>query len=433
MIDRYADDEIREIFADHTRYTGWRQIELHYAVARYRTGDKFVPMPILAKMEQFPLPRLTDIRLAERRLGHDVVGFLEAWTRAMPPEVSAQVHAGLTSSDLVDNHHFVSLTKSSFAIRRRLDSLGNLLSKLSAMHAGTARAGRTHGQVGEPTTWGWRLFVWQNSAIALSNEWDNLRRQLAVLKTPGAVGSMAFLGNDVANAVAHVRGVVLVPSTQVIPRWRQMAWAAWLLQAVSLCEEIALEVRLSSRTEVGELMEGGTNKRVGSSAMPHKRNPIVAEQLSGLGRVARSHFAAIAETAGALHNERDISNSSVERLVVPDLAELTAYMVSKTIELISNLQIDPERMRVQAYAPLSGNQVAFSSAMQFVMQTKHGVPVVEANMILKQAYDTPIGSQRHIEQNVLAYDQDFSYSQFMKEVRALAANGGQALKDFKPF
>ena len=382
MIDRYRNEDIREIFSAQMRYDMWRQVEVDYIKARRVVfGDESVTDEIRIEIEETPTPHAGTVEGRERKLGHDVMGFLDAWTEEMSNEAASKIHYGLTSSDLVDNTLFQQMYFAGNTAWELAEGLAHILQAMRHEHQITVRAGRTHGQKAEVTTWGWRCVVWYDSLQSLMEEWHtSVAEQVNVIKTPGGVGNMQILGDHVPIVVAQVRGATLAASTQVIPRQRMMAWAGWLLRLVSVCETIALEVRLSSRSETGEMLEGAAKDRVGSSAMPHKLNPIGSEQISGLARVARAYFASIAETAGVLHNERDISNSSVERIVVPDLAELTAYILQSTGNIVQNLQLDPGRMFQNAMIPRS-------SLIQARLQ-ELGLPYMTANRMTRDWAET---------------------------------------------
>jgi adenylosuccinate lyase len=379
MIPRYRNDAIAEIFSDTWKLNQWRHTELDYLVARNRFDSNRVPIEIVREATKYLPPLVGTVNSIERETGHDVVAFLQAWTADMPNSVAAYIHYGLTSSDLVDNTLFRQLYTSSMVIRESAMLLKDTCQAAAFEHRATLRPGRTHGQLAEVTKLGWRFRVWATTVIELLDEWDIfLGQHLNVIKSPGAVGDMKILSEPVAQFVAEYRHQQLVPSTQVIPRQRVMAWASWCLRLVSVVEEIALEIRLSSRTELKEMRERDTVNRVGSSAMPHKRNPVSSEQLNGLARVARSHFAAIAETAGALHHERDISNSSVERLVVPDLAHITAYSLETVVNLLGTLVVDKEAMADHAM------DVPDSAAKMAQLQ-EQGIPYIVAHKMLRGA------------------------------------------------
>jgi adenylosuccinate lyase len=376
VIDRYKNLAIRSVFSDSYKHINWRQIEVDYLTARKLLGDPDVTDEILKEVLRTPAPVPEFVAEVEHSYGHDVVAFLAAWTVKMSDATKSQVHLGLTSSDLVDTTFFEQLRAASFLINAELSRVHDQMKRFQKYYEGQTRPGRTHGQLAEPSLVSHRFNVWAETAWDLRVEGGRLIERLKVMKTPGAVGTARLLGMPVAQRVARTRQLTLVPSTQVIPRQRVVAWAAWCVQVVSLVEEIALEIRLSSRSEMAEMEEGNAARRIGSSAIPHKRNPIQSEQLSGLGRIARGYFAAVAETAGSLHHERDISNSSVERTVVPDLAELTAYMLNQVFLIGANL-------RVNVGAMIKNGRFLDSAKAQFQLQ-RMGIPYLVARRLAAQ-------------------------------------------------
>lgn len=348
MIERYRDHYATTLFSTQNQYANWRAVELAYLRARLAEGDATVNETLIKHVEAFRLPTDYEVSVEESDTGHDVVAFLRAWTKNMSPEAKAQIHRGLTSSDLVENTLFQQLRCVTERANSMLVAISDRLMDLEELYRNSPRMGRTHGQDAEPTTLGWRIRVWRWTLGALRTQGKFVMDELTVMKSPGATGNMRLLGEMVALRVAVDLRADLLPSTQVIPRQRLIMWAGWLVAIGSLIEEIALEIRLSSRSDVGEMMEGAANDRVGSSAMPHKKNPIGSERLSGLGRLVRSNFAAIAETAGALHHERDISNSSVERVAVPDLSHLILFMLEQLKQILGQLRLNEPKMNQNA-------------------------------------------------------------------------------------
>lgn len=376
MIGRYEDDRITEIFSSQHTTKLWAEVEITYLEARRREGDQAVTLSVINEVRRATIPTDAELAEAEHSFGHDVVAFLYLWTLNMTDEAASVVHAGLTSSDLVDNALFTQIRDASHVIHQGMNALNQTLIQLANRHKDTVRIGRTHGQQAEPTTFGWRFVVWQNTLSYLRCEaYSAVVDALRVFKSAGAVGKPTLLGDAVAQAAAQQFGLPYLASTQVIPRQRLITWAGWMVAVASLLEEIALEIRLSARTEVGELQEGATVRRAGSSAMPHKRNPIQSERISGLARVVRSNFGAIAETAGNLHNERDISNSSVERIVIPDTCHLVTFMLREMLEILDELHVDTHIMSVRGWREGSARKL-------FDLQ-KDGVPYMVARSMLQ--------------------------------------------------
>lgn len=326
MIDRYRHPSLDVLFSHHQRLEYWRGAALELMALQ-------APEEAVTLATDAPHPTITNHQRQEAIVGHDVVAWLQLWAEGMPPTAAVWLHRGLTSSDIVDNAHFEMLSNVTRVIAAETNMLSQRVYNLIGEHSETFMLGRTHGQAAEPLTFGHKAKVWFSMLAAVSMTLSDVRVRLAVRKTPGAVGTRALFDSE---------PLLMVESTQVIHRERQIQWAAACLQIVSVCETITLEIRLMARSGVAEVREGA--RRKGSSAMPHKKNPIQSERVSGLARMARAHFAAIAESAGNLHDERDISNSSVERVAVPDLAHLTATIVKETANILQNLVVDQEQM-----------------------------------------------------------------------------------------
>lgn len=339
MIERYMDPAINSVMSDSARYERWRWVALsHLAIA---TEKGMVPETALAQARATPAPTMAEVTTMEQETGHDLVAFIQAWTATMPDQRLARfVHHGMTSSDVVDTAHFTALVDAAKIIEDRAAELARTLQADAIKYKAAYRLGRTHGQAAEPTSWG---LVLHNMAIALEYALLNLQHtynHMPTWKVPGAVGTDPFGRNDWR---FHRRfGKTAGAGSQVVGRDVQYRWAAAVVDVVLVCERIAMEVRLSSRSEVREVREGAV--RIGSSAMPHKHNPIQAENISGLARVARGMLSPIMETV-TLHHERDISNSSVERTAVVDLAHLAATIARRTNRMMVNLEVDTQRMQ----------------------------------------------------------------------------------------
>lgn len=332
MIDRYTDPLIEDIFSQQRVIERWREAGLRSLIGLVNVG--LAPQEAVDAAAAAGTPTPAEVREREQVTGHDVVAFLHEWDAKVDnEEFSRWVHRGLTSSDLVDNAHFEALFLTTQLYLSKIGRFSMALTSAATTHSKTYMLGRTHGQVAEPTTWGHRLYVF-NSVLGRAQA--NMRRTrdaMMVRKVPGAVGTSSLYTGQV--------DPWQIPSTQVIPRDIQVAWAMACVQVVNACEAVALEIRLLSHHGVAEVREGAN--RVGSSAMPHKHNPIGAENICGLARVARATLFPIMETQQLWH-DRDISNSAIERTMVPDLAHLTATILTRTTALVSNLEVDVQQM-----------------------------------------------------------------------------------------
>jgi adenylosuccinate lyase len=345
MIERYTLPEMAAVWTDTARMGRWLEIELLATEAQAELG--MVPVAA-AKACRERAPLVDDEFVAavgerERTTDHDVAAFVDIVQDRIGTPAAAWIHFGLTSSDIVD-------TALCWALRDAVDLLlaasGNLLRTLVPLahaHLDTAMIGRTHGIHAEPTTFGAKVALWALQVDRDRARLRSARDAVAVCKLSGAVGTYSNVDPAVEAHVGAALDLRPVPATQVIARDRhaEFLWACAAVAATG--EAIAVELRHLQRTEVAEVREGFKPGQKGSSAMPHKRNPISAETISGLARVVRSNLQAGLQDI-ALWHERDISHSSVERIVLPDSAILAHYMIRRLERLLSGLQVDADRM-----------------------------------------------------------------------------------------
>ncbi|MFM7900342.1 MAG: adenylosuccinate lyase, partial [Actinomycetota bacterium] len=285
-------------------------------------------------------------QVAEREAvtNHDVAAFVDVVQQAIGGAEAAWVHHGLTSSDVVDTAWCAMLRDAAELIDGSVGELIAVLVREARQHRDTPMIGRTHGIHAEPTTFGAKVALW---ALQVDRDRRRLRAAhytIAVCKLSGAVGTYSNVDPRVEQHVAQSMNLRAVPATQVISRDRHAEFLSACAGLASTIEMIAVELRHLQRTEVSEVREGFTAGQKGSSAMPHKRNPISAETLSGLARVVRGNLQAGLQNV-ALWHERDISHSSVERIILPDTATLTCYMVKRLTRLVANWEVDTARMQ----------------------------------------------------------------------------------------
>jgi adenylosuccinate lyase len=317
-------------------------VELAALDARATLGE--IPSDFVTHAASIPPPEVTEVDDLEAVTRHDFEAFLRAWTAPMDEPTASWVHRGLTSSDIVDTAQSLLIADAGRILEEALDTLVNELRSHSLRHASTLRLGRTHGMAAMLDTWGHRV---ADFAFAIARCRDRLiRTTLAnkIAKLSGPVGNYAGLDPRLEQIAAERLGLQPAPcATQVLLRDSLADWVSSLSLIATSCEAIALEVRHGQRTEVGELAEGFTARQAGSSAMPHKRNPISSEKVCGLARVVRSFVTPVTEGI-ALWHERDISHSSVERICLPDASSLTEHIVVITADVIAGLVVNTERM-----------------------------------------------------------------------------------------
>ncbi len=345
MIDRYALPEIAEIFSDRSKFARFLEIELLATDAQAKLG---VVSQSDAQICRAKAPLVDESfvqRVAERELvtDHDVAAFVDVVQMAIGMPAGAWIHHGLTSTDVVDTAWCWMLKDASELIIGAMNELIIQLQELAEKHRDTAMIGRTHGIHAEPTTFGTKVALWALQVDRDRSRMHAARQAIAVCKLSGAVGTYSNISPDVEARVAKALGLRAVPATQVVARDRhaEFLWACASLG--STVEAIAIELRHLQRTEVSEVREGFKAGQKGSSAMPHKRNPISAETLTGLSRVLRSNLQTGLQNV-ALWHERDISHSSAERIVLPDSAMLAYYVVKRLTRVISGLEVDAQRM-----------------------------------------------------------------------------------------
>jgi adenylosuccinate lyase len=335
------------VWSDQNKFQQWLEVEL--AASETLAGLGTVPAndaALLREHASFDVARIDEI---EKTTRHDVIAFTtsvaESMAAAGHPEASRWFHYGLTSTDVVDTAQALQLRQSAKILMADLERLREVLKRRAFEFKHTVQIGRTHGVHAEPVTFGMKLALWYGEAGRDLKRLKAAAEDLRVGKLSGAVGTFAHIGPEVEAAICERLGLEPAPvATQVIQRDRHAHFAAVLATTAALCEKIALEVRHLQRTEVREAEEYFARGQKGSSAMPHKRNPVTCEQICGLARVVRANAQAAFEDI-ALWHERDISHSSVERVVLPDSTILTDYLLAKTTNLVDKMLVYPERMR----------------------------------------------------------------------------------------
>ena len=346
MIPRYALPEMASLFTDEARLERWLEVELLAVEGQAEVG--VVPAEAAAAVRA-RAPKVTPDLVAqvherERVTDHDVAAFVDVVQGAIGAPEGSWVHYGLTSSDVVDTALCATLVRAADLLVDASGALVGVLKGLALEYMDAPMAGRTHGMHAEPTTFGAKLALWCLQADRDRARLVAARRAVSVGKLSGAVGTYSNIDPAVEAYVCRALGLTPVPATQVIARDRhaELLWAC--ATAGATVEMIATEIRHLARTEVGEVEEAFGAGQKGSSAMPHKRNPVLSERLSGLARVLRGYLGAGLEDV-ALWHERDISHSSVERVVLPDACGLTYYVLRKAASLVQNLVVHTDRMR----------------------------------------------------------------------------------------
>jgi adenylosuccinate lyase len=347
LIPRYTRREMGAVWSDQNKFQQWLEVELAASETLAELG--VVPLEdaaLLRRHASFDVPRIFAIETETR---HDVIAFTTAVAESMAAAghagASRWFHYGMTSNDVVDTAQALQLRQASRILIAGVNKLREVLKRRAHEFQHTVQIGRTHGIHAEPITFGLKLAIWYEEAgrnlIRLGAAAEDLR----VGKISGAVGTFAHIGPDVEVKICERLGLKPAPvASQVIQRDRHAYFVATLATLASGLEKIALEIRHLQRTEVREASEYFAKGQKGSSAMPHKKNPITSEQICGLARVVRSNVHAAFEN-NALWHERDISHSSVERIILPDSTILSDYLLDRTTNLVDKMFVYPERMR----------------------------------------------------------------------------------------
>src|SRR5262245_44101529 len=330
------------IWEDQNRYQRWLDVEL--AVTETLADEDIVPRDAAAEIKSKAAFSVDRINAIEAEVKHDVIAFTSSVAEYVGP-ASRYFHFGLTSSDVLDTAMALQVAEASAIIFEGLQRLADVLKQRAHEFKTTVIVGRTHGIHAEPTTFGLKLAVWHDEVRRHQQRMKEAAETMRVGKLSGAVGTFAHLSPSIEEKVMRKLNLKPAPAaSQVVQRDRHAHYIATLALIGATLEKIAVEVRHLQRTEVREAEEYFSAKQKGSSAMPHKRNPITSEQISGLARLLRSNAMAAMENV-ALWHERDISHSSVERIIFPDSTILTDYLLDKTANLIERLVVYPERMK----------------------------------------------------------------------------------------
>ncbi|NLE10468.1 MAG: adenylosuccinate lyase [Actinobacteria bacterium] len=372
MIERYSTPEMAAVWTDEARMAAWLQVELAVCEAWTRLGR--IPDDALLEIKAkaaFDVDRVCEI---EQTTQHDVIAFVSCVAENVG-ECSKYIHYGLTSSDVLDSGLALQLRAAGALLEEETVKLGRILQKRALEHRDTLMMGRTHGVHAEPITFGMVLGLWAFEVQRGLRRLQRAVQQVAVGKISGAVGNYANVDPEVERIAMSVLDLGSAPiSTQVVQRDRHAEFMAALALLAATIEKIALQVRHYQRTEVLEAEEYFAPGQKGSSAMPHKRNPIISERLCGQARVIRANMLAAFENV-ALWHERDISHSSVERVILPDSTILLHYMLKKACWLVEKLNVYPQNMAAnleKSYGLLYSQRVLLA--------------LVEAGMLRDDAY-----------------------------------------------
>ncbi|KAF0465438.1 adenylosuccinate lyase [Pediococcus pentosaceus] len=342
MIDRYARPEMQKIWNRQSQFQSWLDVEI--AVVKAWNKDGKVPdqdLELIEKKAKFDLDRIDEL---ESQTHHDVIAFTRSVSESLGEE-RKWIHYGLTSTDVVDTAQSLRLKAANEIISADLETLKTTLKKLSIKYKDLIAVGRTHGIHAEPTTIGLKFLRWYSEINRNIERFNHARKNIEVGKISGAVGTFANITPQIEEWVCQMLGIGHQEiSTQILPRDLHAEYLSVLALIASQIEEIATEIRHLQRTEVNEMREGFAKGQKGSSAMPHKRNPIGSENVSGLSRVVRGEMMTAFENMNLWH-ERDISHSSAERVILPDSTALVDYILTRMNRILNNLVVNEDEVQ----------------------------------------------------------------------------------------
>ncbi len=363
MIERYTLPEMAGLWTEKRKLETWLRVELAIVDALASSG--MIPSDAagrIAGRARFDVKRVQELEAVTR---HDVLSFVECVGESLGDD-SKYFHMGVTSSDVLDTANALLIREATRLILEELEGLRQVIRALAARHENTLMVGRTHGMHAEPTSLGLKFAVWFNDTGRAMGRIRAAAEEVAVGKVSGAVGNYSHLPPEVEERALGLLDLgVERPTTQVVQRDRHASYLASLALAASVLEKMAVEIRHLQRTEVGEAEEPFAKGQKGSSSMPHKRNPITLERVTGLARLVRAHAMAALENV-ALWHERDISHSSVERVIIPDATTATHYIARCMKTVLGGLVVHAERMRQNL--DLSGGMVYSQRLMLCLME-----------------------------------------------------------------
>jgi adenylosuccinate lyase len=343
LIPRYTRQEMGRVWGDTNKFAKWLEVELAATETLAEAGQ--VPKDAAAAIRANAKIDVAKIHQIEAQVKHDVIAFTMAVGESIgDPAAARWLHYGMTSNDVVDTAQALQIRDASKIIERELILFGEILDVRAHEFRHTPQIGRTHGIHAEPITFGLKIANWFAENQRNIGRFRAAAQQMAIGKISGAVGNASHLGTEIEEKICERLGLAVAPvASQVIQRDRHAQYLSALALIAATLEKIALEIRHLQRTEVREAEEPFSGGQRGSSAMPHKRNPVTCEQICGLARLVRSNMIAAYENVGLWH-ERDISHSSVERVILPDSTTLADYMLSKMTTVIGDMRVFPERM-----------------------------------------------------------------------------------------
>jgi adenylosuccinate lyase len=389
MIKRYQTDELHKILSQEYKFEMWLSVEKTVAGVEEAAG--IIPKGLSKKLKRVKVTP-ERIEAIEKITNHDVIAFLEAVREKIGTE-GRWLHFGLTSYDLVDTAFVLILIEATDVILSDVKRLMGLLRKLSSKYKNTPQMGRTHGVFAQPITFGYKASSWYEETARNYTRLLAARREISYGKLSGAVGTYTILPPSIEKRVMKKLGLKPEPvSTQILPRDRFAVLAAAYALYASGLDRIATEIRNLSRSEIGELSEPFTKGQKGSSAMPHKKNPITCERVCGLVKVIRGYMFSAFENISLWH-ERDLTNSSVERVIFPDMLHLVHYITKKMLWVVGNLGVFPDRMQEN----IEMSRGVYASQLLMNALIEKGMEQVRAYNAVQKASFKAVQTKTHLK------------------------------------
>lgn len=431
MIERYTREEMGTIWTDENKYQAWLEVEILACEAWSELG--IIPKEDVEKLRQnasFDIGRILEI---EQETRHDVVAFTRAVSESLGDE-KKWVHYGLTSTDVVDTALSYVLKQANSVIRNDIVQFIDVLKEKALEHKHTVMMGRTHGVHAEPTTFGLKMALWYEEMKRNLERFDAAAKVIETGKLSGAVGTYANIDPFVESFVCDKLGLSAAPvSTQTLQRDRHAQYLSTLALIASSIEKFATEIRGLQKTETREVEEFFAKGQKGSSAMPHKRNPIGSENMTGMARVIRGYMMTAYENVTLWH-ERDISHSSAERVILPDATIALNYMLNRFRNIVKNLTVFPENMKRnigRTYGVIFSQRVLLSLIDQG-MSREEAYDIVQPNAMKAWETATPFRTLIEQEEKIMAtlskeqVDDCFDYTYHLKNVDAIFEKIGLA-------
>lgn len=399
MIERYTRPEMKKLWSEENRYNSWLEVEILADEAWAELGE--IPKEDVEKIREkasFDIERILEI---EKETKHDVVAFTRAVSESLGEE-KKWVHYGLTSTDVVDTAYGYQLKQVNDILRKDLKNLLEVIGEKAIEHKYTVTMGRTHGVHAEPTTFGLKLALWYSEMKRHIERFEHAARGVEAGKISGAVGTFANIPTFVEKYVCEKLGTRPQEiSTQVLPRDLHAEYVSSIALIATSIEKFATEIRGLQKSETREVEEGFAKGQKGSSAMPHKRNPIGSENMAGLARVIRGHMITAYENVTLWH-ERDISHSSAERIILPDSTTLLNYMLNRFTNIVRNLTVFPENMKRNMDATLG-----------LIYSQRVLLKLIDKGLSREEAYDMVQ------PQTAVSWDEQRSFQQLVLEDKTI--------------